>query len=233
MDHRTEANPDTREEVDLLIFDYLLCLTIERVINDGGETSSSGNSDVCWLNNMLETLMKVLALPEVPSVDLRIKAQILQLANILSKPRSQTNSTQEEVPQELPTALSTVATSLISLCDAAEKKKLKTHGARIAVLLSAYTALEEYQFPQNGSSDKLSEYPTEILKAVELRLVGNNPGATRPAMVLHNLRSAILNALMDIMKLLNPPILNQIERGKVGELSRAETHQLREKIGLS
>jgi hypothetical protein len=42
----------------------------------------------------------------------------------------------------------------------------------------------------------------------------------------------VIDLLFDIMKSLEPPVLIQLERGKLGDLSRAETQALKDRIGL-
>ncbi|KAI9928079.1 hypothetical protein MW887_002931 [Aspergillus wentii] len=42
----------------------------------------------------------------------------------------------------------------------------------------------------------------------------------------------VVDFLTDLMRTLEPPVLIQLERGKLGGLSRAETQQLKERVGL-
>lgn len=45
-------------------------------------------------------------------------------------------------------------------------------------------------------------------------------------------KASVLKFLFDLMVTLDPPLLIQLERGQVGQLSRAETQRLKERIGM-
>ncbi|RMJ23431.1 hypothetical protein PHISP_05711 [Aspergillus sp. HF37] len=52
------------------------------------------------------------------------------------------------------------------------------------------------------------------------------------ALPIFRLEGDVIDFLFDIMKSLEPPVLIQLERGKLGDLSRAETQALKDRIGL-
>lgn len=56
--------------------------------------------------------------------------------------------------------------------------------------------------------------------------------ATSNERVLRRLKSAVVDFLSDLVKTLDPPVLVQLERGQLGKLSRAETEQLKIRVGI-
>lgn len=49
---------------------------------------------------------------------------------------------------------------------------------------------------------------------------------------LSQLEGVVREFLFDLMKALDPPVLLQLERGQLGKLNRAETEQLKRRVGF-
>jgi hypothetical protein len=173
---------------------------------------------------------------------LRIKTQILEIV------RSFLRIKQADQPE--PKTLAALASIFVSTCGSTDKM-LKAHAIEVANRLCVHAARQEYRGMRNGHTEGFVENLANICE----RLGGRDLGCVSP--FLTHMPSAIgisveiwletilriacenedgpaapLNTLVDIMKLLEPPILLQLERGKLKGLSRAETQELKQKIGM-
>ncbi|KAL6233482.1 hypothetical protein BDW75DRAFT_186649 [Aspergillus navahoensis] len=169
----TRADEDTSDEVNVLIFDYILCLAIHAAINVARGTT--GEWDMAWLEDTLRALRSVLPpMKELP-VALQIKDQVFEIVRVVS-----------QTSQAGPAALLEMAGTFVSTCNAAKEEALALRAMEVASQLC------------NESS-----------------------------------QTDVANTLVYIMQLLAPPILIQLERGKLEGLSRTETQQLKQRIGMA
>lgn len=122
----------------------------------------------------------------------------------------------------------------------------------IAARLTALAVVEEFRLFASVSTEdlcnRLSWLPDDRDKAREwvrvrgkyldyLLLPEGKPPAVHLADIsrelsLFQLEGTVIDFLCDTMKSLEPPVLIQLERGKLGDLSRAETQALKNRIGL-
>ncbi|KAL4751160.1 hypothetical protein BDW72DRAFT_174184 [Aspergillus terricola var. indicus] len=169
----TRTDEDTNDEVNVLIFDYIICLAIHAAI--GVAQGNTDEWDIAWLEDALRALRSVLPpMKELP-VTLQIKAQVFEIVQVLS-----------ETSHPGPAALSEMASTFVSTCNAAKEDTLATRGLEVASQLC------------------------------------NESGQT-----------AVIDNLVYVMQLLAPPILIQLERGRLEGLNRNETQQLKRRIGLA
>jgi hypothetical protein len=110
---------------------------------------------------------------ELP-VDLQIKAQVFEIARVLSK-----------ASYPGPAELAEMASTFVSTCNAKKEDMLALHAMEVASHI------------RNESS-----------------------------------QTAVVNSLLSVMQLLAPPILIQLERGRLEGLNRNETQQLKRRIGM-
>ncbi|KAL4992977.1 hypothetical protein BDV10DRAFT_38793 [Aspergillus recurvatus] len=169
----TRADEDTSDEVNVLIFDYIICLAIHTAINVA--QGNTGEWDMAWLEDTLRALRSVLPpMKELP-VALQIKGQVFEIVRLLS-----------QTSQPGPAALSETASTFVSTCNAAKDETL-------------------------------------VLRSMELAIQLCNKSS----------QATVINTLVYIMQLLAPPILIQLERGRLQGLSRTETQQLKQRIGMA
>ncbi|KAL3428941.1 hypothetical protein BDV09DRAFT_190551 [Aspergillus tetrazonus] len=168
----TRTDEDTNDEVNVLIFDYIICLAIHAAMDVA--QGNTGEWDMAWLEDTLRALRSVLPpLKELP-VDLQIKAQAFEIARVLSK-----------ASHPGPAELAEMASTFVSTCNAEKEDMLALHAMEVASHIC------------NESS-----------------------------------QTAVVNNLLHIMQLLAPPILIQLERGRLKGLNRNETQQLKRRIGM-
>ncbi|PYI10500.1 hypothetical protein BO78DRAFT_202428 [Aspergillus sclerotiicarbonarius CBS 121057] len=291
------ADPDTQIEVNLMILDYLLCITIDLVLCSGeakNEGQQAHDWDLSWNFNTIDTFRAALLQPDLLSQDIHIKIQALEFAQmvhdghgLLEQSRvpaaelSQENqratdgvefpvtdtrrrsSSPHRPPRddESHTSHRRVLTlnrsfnlldKFITLCRVS-KNKLPEEHAEVARSLIRQVALNEYRGMGSRSRDgyrecvhrvigrlhdtsdpDTSQANAEYLSYVQLP-IDPPPDAMRevPLEIHENgIAHAVHGFLTDLMKTLDPPILIQLERGKLGGLSREETQKLKDKVGL-
>ncbi|KAL4815968.1 hypothetical protein BDW67DRAFT_162707 [Aspergillus spinulosporus] len=169
----TRTNEDTNDEVNVLIFDYIICLAIHAAIDVA--QGNKGELNVAWLEDTLRALRSVLPpMKELP-VDLQIKVQVFEIVRVLS-----------DTSHPGPAALAEMANTFVSTCNAAKEDTLALRGREVASQLC------------NESS-----------------------------------QTAVINNLLYVMQLLAPPILIQLERGRLEGLNQNETQQLKRRIGMA
>lgn len=255
------ADPDTQHEVDLLIFDYLLCTSIYGLIYASRlETQQQPDEhDLNWHADTVHTLKSALQLSGFFSDDILVKVQLLEFAKVFRsypgaclalQPHGSQLATGNACLEAKSTPLPELAVAFISLCRTVGTKLSGARWTDTAALFFMQAAVEEYRTSE--SSDGLSKriaWAEEILG----QAANTNPASRRymshlrppvgtPLNIhldtvsakfpLPQFRSAVLDVLLDIMKVLESPVLIQLERGKLGGLSRAETRQLKDRVGL-
>ncbi|PLB51759.1 hypothetical protein P170DRAFT_85837 [Aspergillus steynii IBT 23096] len=146
--------------------------------------------------------------------------------------------------------LSEIVTQFILLCNNASTKTQGEKPRRITARLLMQAALEELPLPER-SPESLDQ---QLLKAVEnlnaalTRQLGidmanywSPPGGISLAtqvetfsreMPLPRLQDAIVDFVSGLIEGLEAPVLVQLERGQLQGLNRAETQQLKDRVGL-
>ncbi|OJJ34305.1 hypothetical protein ASPWEDRAFT_42274 [Aspergillus wentii DTO 134E9] len=294
-----KANSDTKTEVDIMILDYLLCITIDRIIHTKIEARQSYTYDwdSVWLLHSVSTIKSKIPTSQTPTQDMRIKLQLLAFATLflfnlpnpdsrsvspgssrstngetsnaagntttadgqlsetwlLPNPMSHENDTRNEDSCKARTPISEIATEFISLCFIAEAKISEPRWMDLAAQFAMHAMIEEYQASGDISTlkplneyiawtatnfDQAQKWSKECAKYIKylrplpgtllqdhLQVVSANMSGSRFA-------ETVVDFLTDLMRTLEPPVLIQLERGKLGGLSRAETQQLKERVGL-
>ncbi|KAL4864951.1 hypothetical protein BDV12DRAFT_200580 [Aspergillus spectabilis] len=237
---RTRADEEIRADVDLLILDYLVCMAIYRAINVTDD--NPGEWESIWLEDTTRMLRLIHPPSDMP-LGLRIKTQILEII------RSFLRINQSD--QAEPKTLAALASTFVSTCGSTDEM-LKAHAIEVANRLCVHAARQEYRDMRNGHTEGFAENLADICKNLGRWDIGGvSPFLTRmPSAIGISVEiwletilqiacenedgpAAPLNTLVDIMKLLEPPILLQLERGKLKSLSRAETQKLKRKIGMN
>jgi hypothetical protein len=146
----------------------------------------------------------------------------------------------------------TIAYAFISLCIVANDRVSDSNWADIAAQLMLKAAAERHEFYGTTTPEMFSELiaqaPERIKRTPDWQRVADKyktyiqpPLGVLPSRHLestlkrlhtYRLGTTIINFLFDLMRRLNPPILLQLERGKLYGLSRAETQVLKTKVGL-
>ncbi|KAA8645528.1 hypothetical protein EYZ11_009097 [Aspergillus tanneri] len=150
--------------------------------------------------------------------------------------------------------LSDLVVQFISLCNAVDTVVTEKQRAGIAAQLIVQAALQESQVFGNASPESTREYipkvvakldtpPTQdrvksggFTSYLQLPPMGISLAAHIEALSertpLRYLNDAMFDLLTRIIKSLEPPVLVQLERGRLAGLSRAETQQLKDKVGF-
>lgn len=210
------------------------------------------------------------ALPQ----DLRIKLQLLDLANLIIssymqlilytqsefKNSAATNGQSQHHLHSTPhlnntsanAHLSNIIPKFMDLCTMAKEKVSVARWVDITAQFLMQAAAEEYHRYGNGSLETfnkcLSWEPkdnsqalawkqasakyVDCLKTQRRTLLDVHLETTSSEKSLRRLESTVVDFLLDLMRTLDPPVLVQLERGQLGGLSRAETEQLKNQVGL-
>ncbi|XP_077660482.1 uncharacterized protein AFUA_3G05380 [Aspergillus fumigatus Af293] len=171
-----------------------------------------------------------------------------------SKPLAQRPhlDTNNDRTQPTPDIGSAIAYAFISLCIVANDHLPNTNWADIAAQLMLKAASEKHSSHGSTTPDifyeLIAQAPESVKKWPEWQRVADKyetylqpPFRVLPSRDLetalqrpptHRLGTIIIEFLFDLMRRLSPPILLQLERGKLCGLSRAETQGLKTKVGL-
>ncbi|KAJ5114591.1 hypothetical protein NUU61_000350 [Penicillium alfredii] len=238
-----EADPDTQVEVDFMIRDYLACIAIDGVLTD------HPGHDVDWLVHSIQTFQssRTESPAPPPSRDLKIKLQLLTVAHRLRGYTPARDARSRPTP-----TLSAIAIEFMDLCSAAVDKVSEPRWFDIGARFMLQAVLEEHRIADRTPSQALRQLfawapgePDRDLKwahsrhqySSDLPLPGRPSAPERQDALaqkfpLFEFKNLVIEFLRDLMTTLDPPILIQLERGKLGSLSRAETQQLKARIGL-
>ncbi|RHZ53078.1 uncharacterized protein CDV56_106824 [Aspergillus thermomutatus] len=167
----------------------------------------------------------------------------------VQRPHIYTNNNRTQPRLDIPPAM---VYAFISLCIVANDHVSDTNWADIAAQLMLKAASEKHESYGITTSDTFHELidqvPETVRKTPEWQQVADKyetylqpPLGVLPSRHLettlkhlhtHQLGTIIIEFLLDLMRRLNPPLLLQLERGKLYGLSRAETQRLKAKVGL-
>lgn len=177
--------------------------------------------------------------------DVDVKLRILRVADAL---RVYTSIPTYPSPERSP-RLSSIGLEFMDLCTTAISKVSKSRWFDIGAQFTIQAALEEHQ-GGNSPSDMLYKLSTwtpsdQTLNSrwtgIRQRYVSELPepeeiSAVRDSLVekfpFADFRASALVFLFDLMATLDPPLLIQLERGQLGQLSRDETQRFKERIGM-
>ncbi|KAJ5162454.1 hypothetical protein N7492_007846 [Penicillium capsulatum] len=239
-----QADPDTQVEVDLMILDYLACVAIDRSLAAIESQDPQCADESEWHAQITTAFQSLVArhgsLPE----DLDVKLQILTIANHLrhhapARPgRSNTHTTQ--IP------LSGIGIEFMDLCSSASFKVSETRWFDLGARILTHAALEEkaegrspsqdlnklYQWTANDRAhqDKWEKVRSQHIDQLPVNRTIETQFLDRG---LSTLTAILVQFLLDLMGTLDQPILIQLERGQLGDLSAVETQRLKERAGLS
>ncbi|GAT28352.1 hypothetical protein RIB2604_02504310 [Aspergillus luchuensis] len=242
------ADPDTQAEVNLMILDYLLCMAIHQVLDSG---NGKFEDDTSW---SLDTINSM-------DISMRpIEDQ--RRSPFTRSGRSNPQPYQPHESDKLPAHATRVVAfdrsynalvRFVTLCGTARDNLPDGH-ADIAANLITQAALNEYHTAGVKAPGRYREciervtaclrealdpyaeqvnlaYLSTLLPSIDLASAeSEGPGRKSPRG--DTITRSVLCFLTDLMKTLDPPILIQLERGKLGGLSREETQQLKDRIGL-
>ncbi|KAJ5667932.1 uncharacterized protein N7477_006502 [Penicillium maclennaniae] len=257
-----EANLQTKAEVDRMILDYLACIAINQTLsiaesaNERANVNESEEAD--WLIDAVKGLIASTALtsevafqsllPEKSfDADLNIKLRILAVAHQIRHYMP----AQEHHPHKDWSSISAIGIEFMELCALAVHKVSETRWFETGAQFIAQAVIEEkYGGGTPTPSESLSKLCTwapndpernpkwikilqrwtnELPKHGEVPLTRSYIDQKFPFEVF---RSSVLVFLLDLSSTLDAPLLIELERGQVGNLTRDETQRLRERIGL-
>lgn len=208
---------------------------------------SHGRQDTIAMTPALtsEIAFRSITLPETLPQDLDIKIRILAVAHqIRHYMRAQEHRSREGC-----SVLSEIGIEFMDLCSAAVHKVSETRWFDIGARFMVQAVLEE-ECDGNTPSDILSRlcawapddparnskwmkirqsYTNELPKHNDISAARNSLNRKFP---FEEFRCIVLVFLIDLMTTLDSPLLIQLERGKIGNLSRDETQRLKERVGL-
>ncbi|PYI21154.1 hypothetical protein BO99DRAFT_472334 [Aspergillus violaceofuscus CBS 115571] len=242
-----EADSTIQAEVDVLMFDYLLCTTIDQLLCHGRarvEGQKPEDHNIEWYLRTIQTTRAVLLDPNSLPDDICTKDRLLNFAVIFCRRYALLQNGAAEA-----TALFLLA-NFLALCEGPGESWPELKDAILAHLIMA-AAKEELAatgIPSTPGYDECINRVHEVIEEkstakgrqghlkyfqpprglsleVHLRNISNGLPAAQ-------LARAVIDYLANLMQSLDPPILLQLERGKLGGLTREETRQLKERIGL-
>ncbi|CEL06704.1 hypothetical protein ASPCAL09876 [Aspergillus calidoustus] len=220
-----KAGDDTIVEVNTLILDYMLCMAIHEA------TSGQVQDWAIWLEDTQRMLKLVLPPVETLTPDLRIKTQVFDIIRLFI----QTG----DMSRTEPTTLADMATALVATCKIENRTTTIQHAVDAAVQICAHAALQarhdtNHDSPGNRKTERQRDDGPE-----------NNPICVHDSVSTKKYLEAsgqserdkgttegLFGALLNIMMSLEPPVLIQLEKGKLNGLSRAQTEELKMKIGM-
>lgn len=177
--------------------------------------------------------------------DLDIKVRVLRVADKLRK----YTPVLANLSSEKSSRLSSIALEFMDLCSTARSKISESRWFDTGARFLVQATLEEHR-EGNAPSEMLhtlsawtprdpawnSKWATIRQKyASELPDPGEMSAAhdsLRRKFPFSDLEVSVLTFLFDLMTTLDPPLLIQLERGQVGQLSCIETQHLKERIGI-
>ncbi|KAL3446831.1 hypothetical protein BJX65DRAFT_308737 [Aspergillus insuetus] len=231
-DHE-KAGDDTLAEVNILILDYMLCMAIH-------EAKSGQVQDwAIWQEDTQRMLKLVLPPMETLTPDLRIKTQVYDIIRLFIQTGDR--------PRLEPTTLADMAIALVATCKTENRTTTIQNAVEAAVQICAYAALQARNDTNNDSPENREtgrrrddtpenkqDIPVCIRETLPLLGVSIKKYMEVSGQVERDkdATAGLFDALLNIMMSLEPPVLIQLERGKLNGLSRAQTEELKLRIGM-
>ncbi|KAL3458479.1 hypothetical protein BJX64DRAFT_292092 [Aspergillus heterothallicus] len=229
LEHQ-RADDETRDEVNILILDYMLCMAIHEA------TSGKVQSWASWLEDTQRILELMLPQIETLTPDLRIKMQVFDTISIFTRTALAQSTT-----------LANLATRLVASSRATNQKATKAHALEAAMQICAHAATRVHHDPSDGP------FTSRSIESREEGTQGDKQGTadslartlslldistkrhletTEQLMRDKGTTTRLFDSLINIMMSLETPVLIQLERGKLKGLSRAQTEELKARIGM-
>ncbi|KAJ0417224.1 hypothetical protein BJY00DRAFT_211942 [Aspergillus carlsbadensis] len=236
MDHENnheKACDDTIVEVNILMLDYMLCIAIHEA------TSGQVQDWAMWLEDTERMLKLVLPPIETLTPDLRIKTQVFDIIRLFIQ--------NGDRPRPEPTTLANTATALVDTCKTENRTTTVQHAVEVAVQICAHAALQachdtDNDPPENRKTERRrneapeneQDIPIYIRETLALIGVSTKKYLEVSGQIMRDkdTTAVLFHALLNIMMSLEPPVLTQLERGKLNGLSRAQTKELKIRIGM-
>ncbi|GES65590.1 protein-L-isoaspartate O-methyltransferase [Aspergillus terreus] len=227
-------DPDIHVDVDLMILDYLLCMTLESILS-AGQVRSEEKGEHNSIDSSIATIYAFKRLIPDPALipeDIHTKLKILELADEIRRCASPAEILRDYVPlcrsryprrRWVGVACQLIAQGAITA--AKEPGITLREGLNTHIAMTETSPNEERMRNATTQITSYFEPPPDTPLDAHIRRISTNLTPAR-------LRQELFNTLLDIMKTQDPPILVQLERGKLAGLSRAETQQLKERAGI-
>ncbi|CAL5866629.1 uncharacterized protein PFLUO_LOCUS838 [Penicillium psychrofluorescens] len=214
-----EADSKTRADVDCMMLDYLVCIAIDALLSQPRRPEQ----DVNWLVDSVRALESTILTQ--PDPDLAIKLRLFSVADLHRRyiAAAQRGSHEDRLP-----SLALIGTEFMNLCLAASHKVSESRWFDIGSRLISQAKLDEGRTPAlltfknwaSGVPNIDSQWKRKYTKYAGMRHT------------LTELDGIVLEFFSDLMATLDAPILIQLERGKLGNLSRVETQELKARVGM-
>jgi hypothetical protein len=159
-----------------------------------------------------------------PDPDLAIKLRLLSVAD---QHRRYIAAARRGSHADLP-SLALIGTEFMNLCLAASHKVPESRWFDMGSRLISQAKLDE------GHTPALLTFKTWASgePAIDFQWKRQYTKYAGTRLALAELDGMVLEFLSDLMATLDAPILIQLERGKLGTLSRAETQELKTRVGM-
>ncbi|KAB8199335.1 hypothetical protein BDV34DRAFT_207023 [Aspergillus parasiticus] len=255
-----EADSDTQSDVDLLILDYLLCTSIYGLVYANAvEAEQANECDFDWHTNAVHAIESVLPHSGLLPDDIGVKVQLFEFANALrcypdaritSRARGTRLSCSRYWSEGKSISLSELAGTFITLCYTVGARLSEATWADTAAQFVMQSAIDEYRKSESPAS--LSKHITWARK-ISVQTANMNQAFTEcishlqppdgtslnvhmrtvsARFPINKFKYSVFDTVVNIMKVLEPPVLLQLERGQLWGLSRTETKQLKDRVGL-
>ncbi|KAJ5124640.1 uncharacterized protein N7515_008465 [Penicillium bovifimosum] len=240
-----EEPHSTQTTVDLMIFDYFVCMAISRIFVAIRQGLSIEH--VQWFADMVELFHRLLihrgALESPLPWDLELKLRIFDLASLFlhwEPPKDR--------ELDLFTPLSDIAVDFMDLCHSAIDNVSNTRWFDLGAHLMVHAMLEEdVRFPDqlrrlyNWTANDLElDAHWEMSRASVLKHMPPPHGTAGPVSRegLHEtfsmdfLQEHFVEFFEDLMEGLDVPVILQLECGQLEGLTREETQRIRDQCGV-
>ncbi|KJK67647.1 hypothetical protein P875_00109117 [Aspergillus parasiticus SU-1] len=257
-----EADSDTQSDVDLLILDYLLCTSIYGLVYANAvEAEQANECDFDWHTNAVHGMShESLTCHFKTHADLLLfNVQLFEFANALrcypdaritSRARGTRLSCSRYWSEGKSISLSELAGTFITLCYTVGARLSEATWADTAAQFVMQSAIDEYRKSESPAS--LSKHITWARK-ISVQTANMNQAFTEcishlqppdgtslnvhmrtvsARFPINKFKYSVFDTVVNIMKVLEPPVLLQLERGQLWGLSRTETKQLKDRVGL-
>jgi hypothetical protein len=176
---------------------------------------------------------------ETLTPDLRIKTQVFDIIKLFTQTGDR--------PRLEPTTLADMATALVATCKTENRTITIQHAVEAAVQICAHAALQARNDTNNDSPENREtgrrrddapenkqDIPVCIRETLPLLGVSIKKYLEVSGQVERDkdATAGLFDALLNVMMSLEPPVLIQLERGKLNGLSRAQTEELKLRIGM-
>ncbi|OOQ86865.1 hypothetical protein PEBR_19449 [Penicillium brasilianum] len=245
------GTPDVQDDVDLMMLDQLACVAIDKIIATANTPfpSSELQDEVNWTITPVKSLKAVIAThqPDSPlPLDFAIKLRIFDLVCLLwnyPHPDTTRRAQGDKTPY-----LKDIGDQFLGLGSLAVSKVSETRWFDLGARFMIQAALEEHFLeitPRGALRTFYSWHPNGDQRISRWSDVREHYAADIPdspddeagwESLYHGyswapFKATVIDFLFELMTTLDPPILVQLERGKLGSLTPAETQQLKQRIG--